>query len=127
MRLFALAIALFLVPQDEKVAIKFAPVKGDKITRTEKMEMKLSCTVDAGGQTQELEFARRGNEKSVIEYQEVADGKVARKVVDHVENFEDAKQPPTMEWSRTDSPLQGRKVTVFMKDGNLVRDGAEGI
>ena len=127
MRLIALAIALFLVPQDEKVTLKFSPKKGDKISKVEKMEMKLKCSVDAGGQTQELEFQQRGTEKSVTEFVDVADGKLVRMVVDHQEDFEDSKQPPTMEWARTDNPLHGKKVTVYMKDGSLVREGAEGI
>ena len=127
MRLVALAIALFLVPQDQKVTLKFAPQKGDKISKVEKMEMKLTCTVDAGGQAQEMEFQQRGSDKSVTEYVDVADGKVVRKSVDHQESYQDAKQPPTMEWARTDNPLHGKKVTVFMKDGRLVREGAEGI
>jgi hypothetical protein len=31
------------------------------------------------------------------------------------------------EWKRKDNPMHGRKVTISMKDGKLVREGAEGL
>jgi hypothetical protein len=127
MRLLALVVALFVLPQDGKIALKFNPQKGDKLTRTQKMELQIKMQIDAGGGEQEMEVEHRGTEKSVIEYADVTDGKLSKLVVDYVENFEESKQPPTMEWNRKDGELHGRKITVSMKDGKLVREGVDGL
>jgi hypothetical protein len=127
MRMFALAVVLLLAAQDEKVTLKFNPKKGDKFTKTEKMELQLKSSVDAGGQTQELEIEQRATRKRALEFGEVAEGQVTRLIVDCAEDLEEKKEPPTMEWSRTDNAMHGRKVTISTKDGQLVREGAEGL
>ena len=127
MKLLALALVLFLVPQDEKITLKFNPRKGDKMTRTQKMELQLKLNVEMGEQAQDVEFEQRGTSKKTTEYVEVADGKVTRMVIDCAEDFEEKKQPPNMEWNRTDGAMHGRKVTLFLKDGQTVREGAEGL
>ena len=126
MRLLALAVALLLAPQDEKITLKFNPQKGDKLTKSTKMEMKLKIEVEAGGETQEVEVEQRGTEKTVTEIVEVVDAKLTRIVVDCLEKYDEEKAPGA-EWKRKDDPLHGRKITIFMKDGQLVREGAEGI
>lgn len=127
MKLLALALVLFLVPQDEKITLKFNPRKGDKLTGTSKMELQLKLSVEMGEQAQDMEFEQRGGSKKTIEYAEVENGKVTRMVIDTAEDYEEKKQPPTMEWNRTDNPMNGRKVTIFMKDGELVREGTDGL
>lgn len=126
MRLLALAVALLLAPQDEKITLKFNPKKGDKLTKSTKMEMQLKLEVDAGGETQELEVEQRGTEKTVTEIVDVVDGKMTRIVIDCLEKYDEEKAPG-MEWKRKDDPLHGRKITIFMKNGQLVREGADGI
>src|SRR5688572_20674578 len=110
MRLLALAFALFLVPQDEKVALKFNPKQGDKLTQTMKMEMKLKLSIEAGDGTQEIEVEQRGTEKKVTEVLEVIDGKLTKVVKDFVEDFEEEKAPGMEGWKRKDNPLHGRRV-----------------
>jgi len=127
MKLLALALVLFLVPQDEKITLKFNPRKGDKLTGTSKMEVQLKISLDMGEQTQEIDFEQRGGSKKTIEFSEVENGKVTRMVIDTAEDYKEKKQPPTMEWDRTDNPMNGRKVTIFMKDGQIVREGADGL
>lgn len=127
MRYLALAIVLYLLPQDEKITLKFNPKQGDKLTQTTKFESKIACTVDAAGETQEMQVAHRGSEKTVTEYVEVADGKLTRIAVDCLENYEESKEPPSKDWVREDSPWNGRKVTVYLKDGKVIREGVEGM
>ena len=127
MRLLAFALALLVVPQDEKISLKFNPKAGDKLTQSTKMEMKLKVTVDAGGGTQEIEVEQRGTEKSVLEIVEVASGKLNKIVKDVLEDYGEEKAPGMEGWKRTDNPMHGRKITISMKDGKLHRDGAEGL
>src|SRR6266850_2824108 len=128
MKLLALAIALFLVPQDEKITLKFNPKKGDKLIGTQKMELQLKIKTEIGDKIQEIEFEQRGSTKVVREFAEVADGQVTKMVFDCTESYEEKRQPPAMlEWTRTDDPLHGRKVTISIKDGQVVREGADGL
>lgn len=127
MRMLALAVVLLFAAQDEKVTLKFNPTKGDKFTKTEKMELQLKISVDAGGQTHELEIEQRATRKRTLEFGDVAEGQVTRLIVDCTEDFGEKKEPPTMEWTRTDNAMHGRKVTISTKDGQLVREGAEGL
>ena len=118
MRILALALAFLLSPQDEKFTFKFSPKQGEKVTRTKKIEFKLDIEVESQGQSFEVE--QRETEKRIVEYAGVEDGTVTKRVVEFVEAFQESKQPPTMEWTRTDKALHGRKVTVTMKDGKPV-------
>jgi hypothetical protein len=127
MKLLALALVLLLVPQDEKITLKFNPRKGDKLVKTQKLDLQLKFTISVGDQEQEHEFEQRGTIKRTNEYAEVEDGKVTKLVIDCAEDWEEKKEPPTMEWRRTDKPMHGRKVTLSTKDGQLVREGAEGL
>lgn len=127
MRLLALALALFLVPQDEKITLKFNPKAGDKLTQTTKMEMKLKLSIEVGGGTQEIEVEQRGTEKTVTEMVEVTAGKLTKVVRDFLEDYDEEKAPGMEEWKRKDNPMHGRKVTISMKDGKLVREGVEGL
>jgi hypothetical protein len=127
MKLLAVAIVFVLVRQDEKITLKFSPKKGDKLTKTQKMDMRIKATVEAGGQEQEVEFEQKAAEKTIHEIAEVTEGKVTRLVIDCQEDYEEKKQPPTMEWTRTDKPMHGRKVTLSLKDGQIVREGVEGL
>jgi hypothetical protein len=127
MRYLALAIVLYLLPQDEKITLKFVPKQGDQLTQTTKFEVKITCTIDAAGETQEMEVEHRGSEKTVTEYVEVADAKPTPIVIDCLENYEESKQTPSKEWVREDSPWHGRKVTIFLKDGKVTREGVEGM
>jgi hypothetical protein len=128
MRILAIALALLLARQDEKFTFKFAPKQGDKITRTKNVEFNMAIDVEAGGQTQSVEIEQRESAKLIVEYAGVEDGKVTKRVVDCVEAFEEKKQPPMMEWERTDKPLHGRKVTVTSKPGEKpVYEGADGL
>lgn len=128
MKFFALAIALLLVPQDEKITIKFNPKKGDKLAGTTKMELQLKLKIEAGDEVHEMEFEQRGSRKELREFADVADGKVTKMVVDCTEAYEEKKQKPMMpDWTRKDEPMHGRKVTISLKDGETVREGAEGL
>ena len=128
MRLIAVVVAvLFAAQSEEKVEFKFSPKKGDKLKQSAKMEFQMKLTVDAGGQTQEMELEHRATRTRTTEYADVADGKLTTVVVDSTEDFEEQKQPPAMEWQRTDKAMHGRKVTISQKDGQLVREGAEGL
>ncbi|MBI3857310.1 MAG: hypothetical protein HY293_16610 [Planctomycetes bacterium] len=122
----ALALALALAPQD-KITLKFNPKKGDKLQKTEKMEMSMKAKVVAGDQEQEIEFEQRDVQKATLEYAEVADGAVTRSVFDCQEHVEAKKGPPTLQWEKSEKPLHGRKIALSMKDGKLVREGAEGL
>src|SRR5688572_2060979 len=128
MKFLALAAALILVPQDEKVTFTFAPKQGDKVKRTRKVEFNLNIEVEAGDQVHEVQMEQREIEKGSIEYAGVEDGKVTKKVFDITESYEEKKQPPMMpDWQRKDGALNGRKVTAIRKDGKLSHEGADGL
>jgi hypothetical protein len=127
MKLLALVSLCLLLPQDEKITLKFNPKKGDKLAKHQKLDLSLKMSVDMGGEAQEMEYEQRGSRKWTSEIAEIEDGKVSKLIVDCSEDYEEKKAPPTMEWNRTDKPMNGRKITVFMKDGQVAREGAEGL
>lgn len=129
MKLLSLAatLVLALLPAQDKVTLRFNPKKGDKLTRTELNEMSMKAKVSAGGQDQELEFGQRENQESTLEYLDVADGAVQRAVITFKKDVEEKKGPQGPDWEKTERPLQGRKITLSMADGKLVRNGAEGL
>jgi len=127
MKILAFAIAAALLTQQDKVTLKFNPKKGDKLVRTEKSEMQIKAKIVAGEQTQDIEIEQKGSEKAVIEYQEVADGRVTKLHIDQQEDVEEKKEPGSMEWTKEEKPMHGRKVTVELKDGKIVRTGTDGL
>jgi hypothetical protein len=127
MKILAIAIAAALLTQQDKVTLKFNPKKGDKLVRTEKNEMQLKAKIVAGEQTQDIEMEQKGSEKAVLEYQEVADGKVTKLLIDQQEDVEEKKEPGSMEWTKEEKPMHGRKVTLELKDGKIVRTGVDGL
>ncbi len=126
MRLLALAIALFLIPQDEKITLAFNPTQGDKLTKTTKMQMALEVSVDAGGETRQVDIGHRGTEKVVLQVVEVAAGKLTKLTKHYLDDYKEDRAPGR-EWTRKDRPTHGRKITISKKDGKLVREGAEGL
>jgi len=129
MKLAALILAPILLapcPQ-EKITLKSSPKAGDKLSSVEKMTMKFDLTVAAGGQTQKLSMEQKGSQKKTMEIQEV-DGEKATKVFYHFEeDIEEKKEPGQQELSRREKPLHGRKVTVRLKDGKTVCEGADDV
>src|SRR5262245_51303292 len=120
MKLLSIALlALLAMPQD-KVTFKFNPKKGDKLTKTEKMEMSIKAKIVAGDQQQDLEFEQRGLERTTNEILEVADGAVTKGVMTVHEDVEEKKGPPTLQWEKTEKPLHGRKITMTLREGKLV-------
>lgn len=127
MKLLSIALlALLAVPQD-KITFKFNPQKGDKLVKTEKTEMSIKAKVVAGDQEQAIEFEQKGSEKSTSEILEVAGGQVTKAVLTVQEDVEQKKGPPTGEWEKVEKPLHGKKITLSMVDGKIVREGVEGL
>jgi len=127
MKLLSVALlALLALPQD-KVTFKLNPKKGDKLTKTEKTEMAVKAKIIAGDQEQPLEFEQKGLERSTTEVLEVADGAVVKALMTCHEDVEEKKGPPTLQWEKQEKPLHGRKITLAMRDGKLVREGVEGL
>ena len=108
MKLLALALVLVLAAQDEKITLKFNPRKGDKLVRTQKLEVQLKMSVDAGGQTQEIEFEQRGTSKRTREFADVADGKMTRLVLDVTEDEEGRRRRTWNGTGRTTRCTAGR-------------------
>ncbi len=127
MKMIALALLLALVPLQDKVTLKFNPKKGDKLAKIERNEMSIKAKVTAGDQEQEIEFGQRDLQDAAWEYLEVADGAVTKSQIDCKEHSEEKKGPPTLQWEKKQKPLHGRKVTLSLVDGKLVREGAEGL
>src|SRR5258706_4489036 len=127
MPLLLLAFALALVPSQDKITLKFKPKEGDKLVKSERTEMSVQAKVVAGEQEQELQFEQKDSQKMTMEFAEVANGAVARSVLVWQTHLEEKKGPPTGEWIKKEMPLQGRTITLSMKDGLLVRDGADGL
>jgi hypothetical protein len=129
MKLFALAVAalLSLAPTQEKVTLKFNPMKGDKLTKVEKSEMSMKASVSANGQEQALEFAQRESETSLLEILDVSGGAVTKAIYTCKEAVEEKKAPGAPDWDKTEKPLNGRKITASMVEGKLVLEGADGL
>jgi hypothetical protein len=127
MKLLSLALlALLALPQD-KVTFKLNPNKGDKLSKTEKTEMAIKAKLVAGEQEQPLEFEQRGLERTTTEILEVADGAVVKALLTCHEDVEEKKGPPAQQWEKQEKPLHGRKITLSLKDGKLVREGVDGL
>src|SRR6185295_7320150 len=111
----------------DKITLRFNPRQGDKLVKTQKNEMSIKAKVIAGAQEQEIEIDQRGSEQGTLEIVEVGDGKMTRCVLTCTEDIEEKKGPPTMQWEKKEKPLHGRKITLCMKDGALVREGVDGL
>ncbi len=120
------SLLLGLLPQ-EKITLKSQPRQGDKFTSTQKMGMKIKVTVLAGGQKFELQMEQKASEKKTMELQSVAGDKVTKAFYHIQEDIEEKKEPGAEEFTRTEKPLHGRKITVQSKDGGLVYEGADGL
>jgi hypothetical protein len=127
MKTTAFALLLALLPLQDKVTLKFNPKKGDKLSKIERNEMAIKAKVTAGDQEQEIEFGQRDVQDATTEYLEVVDGAVTKSQVDCKEHHEEKKGPPTLQWEKKEKPLHGRKVTLSLVDGKLVREGADGL
>jgi len=123
----AVALALALAPAQDKVTLKFAPKKGDKITKVEKSEMTIKAQITAGEQNQTLDFGQRENQVSTLELLDVAGGAVTKAVFTCKEDIEEKKGPQAPDWEKTEKALHGKKITLSMTDGKLVREGADGL
>lgn len=129
MKVLSLAVSLVLAlfPAQDKITLKFAPRKGDKVTKIEKSEMTIKAQITAGEQNQALDFAQRENQVSTLELVEVADGAVTKAVFTCKEDIEEKKGPQGPDWEKTEKPLHGKKITLSLADGKLVREGADGL
>lgn len=120
------ALVSALLPQD-RITLKFQPKQGDRITQNQKMTMKINLTVLAGGQKIEVPFEQRATEKKTAEIQGVAGDKITKAFFHIQEDIEEKKEPGAEEFTRTEKPLHGRKVTVESKEGKLAYEGADGL
>lgn len=127
MKLLSAALLLLVLAPQDKITLKFAPKKGDKLNRSEKMEMSIKAKVTVGEQEQDVEMEQRETQKSVLEIGDVADGLVSRAVMSWSEHLEERKGPPNNEWVKKDKALNGRTITLTRKDGKIEREGAEGL
>jgi hypothetical protein len=127
MKLLSVALlALLALPQD-KITLKLSPKKGDKLAKTEKTEMAVKAKVIAGDQEQPIEFEQKGLERVTTEILEVANGAVTKALLTCHEDVEEKKGPPTGQWEKQEKPLHGKKITLSLVDGKLVREGIEGL
>lgn len=127
MKMLSVALALLLLPSQEKITLKFNPRKGDKLSRAEKMEMSIKAKVLLGEQEQEVELEQKESQKSTLELADVAAGAVTRMVMSCSEHIEERKGPPSGEWVKKEKGLHGRKITMSLKDGKVEREGVEGL
>jgi hypothetical protein len=128
MKLLALVAALALLPQQDKITLKFNPKAGDKLVKTELTTMNLKAKVTQGGEDKDLEMEQKSSEVTATEYAQVAEGKVTKMVLDHREDVEEQKGTMTGgEWVKSEKPLHGKKITVSLKEGKLVREGHDGL
>lgn len=122
----AMLLLLVLTPQD-KITLKFNPKKGDKLVRSEKMEMTITAKVTVGEQEQDVNMEQRETQKVNFEIGEVADGAVTRMVLAWSEHVEERKGPPNNEWVKRPKALNGKTITLTRKDGKIEREGADGL
>ena len=124
---FAPASAKATAGGQDKITLKFNPKQGDKFVKTDLTEMSIKSKVVAQGQEQELQIDQKQTQKSKLEYVEVTGGAVTKAVLVCEEDLEERKGPPSNQWDKKERSMHGRKVTMSMKDGALVREGAEGL
>ena len=127
MKLLSAALLLALLAPQDKITLKFNPKKGDKLVRSEKMEMTITAKVTVGEQEQDVSMEQRETQKLTFEIGEVGDGAVNRMVMAWSDHFEERKGPPTNEWVKRLKPLNGKTVTLTRKDGKIEREGADGL
>jgi hypothetical protein len=124
---FAVLALSLAAPAQEKITLKFQPRPGDRLVEQEKTSMKVALTVLAGGQTLRLETEQRESHRKVHQILEAADGRITKAVFEYEEDVEEKKPPGAEEFTKLQKPLHGRKVTLELKDGKLVRQGVEGL
>lgn len=122
-----LMLAFALAPAQDKITLKFNPKQGDKFVKTDLTTMNIKSKVVAGNQEQEFELDQKTSQKGKLEYVEVAGGALTKAVLTCEEDVEERKGPPSNQWEKKEKSMHGRKVTMTMKDGALVREGAEGV
>ena len=127
MKSLCLVWVLALAAPQDKITLAFNPKKGDRLVRSETSGMSMKARIVAGDQEQVIEFEQKESEKSSLEYADVADGKLTRSIYKCQENVEEKKGPPSLQWEKREKPLQGRTITMSLKDGKLVREGADGL
>ncbi len=130
MKIAMVALAYLLAASgagQDKVTLKFRPRQGDKVTHVQKMTTKVKLTVDAGGQKVELDVEQRELEKRTSHVLAVAGDKITKAFFHVEEHVEEKKPPGAPDFVRAEKPLHGRKVTVEMKDGKPVYEGADGL
>jgi len=136
MKHLALALLVALLPpldlardkQEEKIALKFNPRKGDKLATAQKTEMSIKAKVTvASEQEQAVEMEQKETQKTTSEITEVADGAVTRMVLVVKEHLVEKKSPQTQQASKKEKPLHGKTITLTLKDGKVERTGAEDV
>lgn len=127
MKMLSVVLALVLLPAQDKITLKFNPKKGDKLSRSQKMEMSIKAKVILGEQEQDVEMDQKETQKSTVELVEVASGAVTKMVMACSEHVEERKGPPNPEWVKKQKELHGRTVTLTLKDGKIEREGVEGL
>jgi hypothetical protein len=116
-------LAATILPVQDKITLKFVPKAGQSVTIEETTEYTLKA--NAGGQ--EFEFSGKASEKTVTTFVKVEAGKVVEKLLHFEESVEEAKLPGSEDFTRNESPLHGRKITLTSKDGKVESKGAEDV
>lgn len=120
--LLALVLSLLTPPQD-KVELKFSPRAGETITLEEKVAGSVKAKVDG----QDIDLGFRNTSKSHSTHLEVDGGKTLKKEIHIESDIEEQKAPGADEYSTTQKPLHGKKVTITLKDGKTALSGADDV
>jgi len=115
----ALALLALLFAQ-EKATLVFKPAKGVRVTTSESLSFKVHAKVVVNGDEFEQDVEVVRTRKSTTEFAEVADGRLARKVLSIQEDLGKARSASDEEFEVVKESLHGKSVTITEKDGKPV-------
>jgi hypothetical protein len=107
----------------EKVTIKFAPKAGSVVTSTEKSTFDMKGSFSG----QEFEVSSRTTERVESTFAELAGGKVSKKVMYFESSVKEEKGPGAEEYTRSETPVHGKRITLTPKGESVSTEGADGI
>jgi hypothetical protein len=107
----------------DKVELRFTPRAGDVLT----LEAKISGSVKAKVDGQDIDLSFRNSNKSHSTHLEVEGGKTVKKEIHIESDIEEQKGPGAEEFTANPQPLHGKKITITLKEGKPVIEGADDV
>jgi hypothetical protein len=121
----AVLITLPALQEKELITLRENFEKGSKLVRTLEMSLKTEVYAFEGDAEGRAKFEHRWKDRRTVHIVDVENGRPMRVVHDIQEDTEDELKDG--EWTKTKSPLMGKRITIARRAGILTYEGADGI